>query len=171
MKIDRRFIIPIALSAIAGNASMLTFAAESGAASALVNVGATVVTPVTITEQLFANISQGGSGGTITMFLGGTRSAGANASVLLQDVKSNQVTFNITGGGNNIFAVSLPSNASLNGASSSDIAASTLNGGLGGTGNGTGGNKPLQVVVKLNPEDIKASTDNAGSVNITIDYN
>ncbi len=171
MKTDRRFIIPIALPAIVGIVAMHAFASESGAVSALANASATVVVPVTVTEQLFTNISQGGSGGTITMSLGGSSSVGSNSSVMLQDLKSNAVTFNITGSGNNTYAVTLPPNASLNGASSNEIAANTLNSGTEGTGTVGGGNKPQQVVVKLNSEENKVSTNNAGSLSIVIDYN
>jgi hypothetical protein len=79
---------------------MHAFAFESGAVSALAYASATFVAPVTVTEQLFANISQVASGASITMSSGGARSVSSNSSVLLQDLKSNAVTFNINGSGN-----------------------------------------------------------------------
>jgi hypothetical protein len=171
MKTDRRSIISIVLTAIAGIIAMQTFASESGAVSALANASATVVVAETVTEQLFTNISQVASGGSITMSLDGSSSVSSKSSVLLQDLKSNAVTFIIIGSGNNTYAVTLPPNASLNSASSNDIAANTLNSGTEGTGIVAGGNKSQQVIVKLNSEDKKALTGNVGSSSIIIDYN
>gem|GEM_PF-5136319 len=165
MRIDFRLAASIALCAAL---AILQAAAASEAASATANAGATVVTPVTVTDLMFARVSQGGSGGTITMYLGGARPSGGKGSVVLQGVATGDMSVNISGGNNGAYTITLPPQMYISSASS-DVTTGTFSKGAAGTSVVVAGDQVLKVVVKI--KEGAATAYNAGDYSITIDYN
>lgn len=158
-----------------------TFAANSNAAQATATATATVITPIGITAEVnlvFGSFARGPSGGTVTVSTNGTRTASGPILSTVGDAHS-AARFDVTGDGSSTYSITIAPSATLaDGANSMALATfSQLTAGGATSGNVTSGTltsgaQSIYVGGTLTVGATQvASTDYAGTVAVTVEYN
>lgn len=143
-------------------------------ASATFNVGARIVSPISITkiaDMNFGDVVPSSSAGTVVLTTAGARSVTGGASLGLTGATS-AATFTVNGQANYTYAITLPSAANISDGASHTMSVGTFTSSPSSTGTlDAGGSQALALGATLNVGASQVPGTYSGSFSVTVAYN
>jgi len=159
---------------IAAIGALVLHSGVTHAASANSTAGATVVTPIAISNStglVFGKYSAG-SGGTVVMSTAGSRSA-TGGVVLLSGTAGNAAAFSVTGDGNATYTITLPATATVTHTDTvTTMSIGTFTSNPSATGTlAAGGTQTVNVGATLTVGNAQTAGSYSGSYSVSVEYN
>ena len=155
--------------------------AQSPTETATANVSATIVQPITITKTVdmsFGNVAvRVGTGGTVVLAPGGSRTTGGAGGVTLPATPGTvaAASFTVSGDANRTFVLTLPSSTTLSdgGTPSHSMTVNTFTSNLTNNTDGTlsNGSATVNVGATLNVSANQFAGNYTGTFSVTVNYN